>query len=102
VRINVATATAIMLFAASSSAAAVRAAVTAQELAAAINKADAELVPYRTKTILPHDIRTVRCIALVEEPTEIRCRWQQRFDRSWVERTTWLAIDRNGWQVMDA
>ena len=93
---------AVMLVAASSNAVAAGSSVTPQKLALAINKADAELVPYRTRTISPRDVRMVRCIAPEEEPTEFRCRWQQRTDRGWVGRVTWLAIDGNGWHVMDA
>ena len=94
--------TVTLFFAASSSAAAVRSTLTPQELALAINKAGAELVPYRTETISPRDVRMVRCIASEEESTEFQCRWQQRIERGWVRRTTWLAIGGNGWHVMDA
>lgn len=93
---------AVALFAASSTGASVRATVTPQELAAAINKADAQLVPYRKSNMSPGDIRAVRCTAPDEEPTEFECKWQQHIERGWVNRTTWLAIDGNGWHVMDA
>lgn len=93
---------ALVLLVASSAAAVIRAAVTPQELATAINEADAELVPYRTTRISPRDIRAVHCIAPDEEPTEFQCKWQQRIKGGWKDRTTWLAIDRSGWRVMDA
>lgn len=92
----------VMLFAASPSASVVHATVTPQELALAINKADAALVPYRTKTMSPGNIRAVRCIAPDEEPTEFQCTWQQGIKGGWLKRTTWLAIDGNGWRVMNA
>jgi hypothetical protein len=50
----------------------------------------------------PADIRAVHCIAPDEEPTEFECKWEQRTKGGWVKRTTWLAIDGNGWHVMDA
>ena len=93
---------AVMLFAAAPGAAVVREKVTPQELATAINKADALLVPYRTAKVSAKDVRAVHCIAPDEEPTEFQCKWQQRVRRSWVKRTTWLVIDGNGWSVMDA
>jgi hypothetical protein len=92
----------VMLFAASSGGAVVRATVTPSELTSAVNKSDAKLVPHRTKAMSPRDVRAVRCIAPDEEPTEFQCRWQQRIKGSWVKRTTWLAVDRDGWHVMDA
>jgi hypothetical protein len=91
-----------VLLAVSSASAVVRATVTPEELATAINKADAQLVPYRTTRMSPRDIRAVRCIAPDEEPTEFQCEWQQRIKGGWINRTTWLAIDGNGWYVMDA
>jgi len=93
---------AAILFAALPSVATVRAAVTPRDLATAINKAEAQLVPYRRGNIRPDDIRTVHCIASDEEPTEFQCKWQLRIRGSWVKRTTWLVIDGNGWRVMDA
>ncbi len=93
---------AIMLFAATPGGAIVRERVTPQELATAINKADALLVPYRIGKMSASDVRAVQCIAPEEEPTEFQCKWQQRIKESWVKRTTWLVIDGNGWRVMDA
>jgi hypothetical protein len=95
-------ATAVAFLAASAAEAAVRPTVTPEELATAINKADAQLVPYRAKVMLPGDIRDVRCIAPDEEPTEFHCKWQQRVSGGWVRRTIWLILDTNGWRVMDA
>lgn len=92
----------LVLLAASPSEAVVRAMVTPHTLSAAINKADALLVPYRRMKLSPHDIRAVRCIAPDEEPTEFQCKWQQRIRGRWINRTTWLTTDANGWRVMDA
>jgi hypothetical protein len=75
---------AIVLSAVTPCAAMVRERVTPQELATAINKADALLVPYRTKKMSSSDVRTVRCIASDEEPTEFQCKWQQRINGHWV------------------
>lgn len=94
--------TAIVLLAAPIADAAVHRTVTPKELAAAINKAARQLVPYRVTTMSPSDIREVRCIAPDEEPTEFRCKWRQRVRGGWVKRTTWLTFDTNGWRVMDA
>src|SRR5437764_15115048 len=93
---------AAMLFAASSAGTAVGGTVTPQELAAAINKADVQLVPFRKTKVSPANIRAVRCVAPDEEPTEFECKWEERIKGHWVKRTTWLAVDGNGWQVMDA
>jgi len=93
---------AVVLFGASSAAPAVRRTVTAEELATAINKADALLVPYRKTNVSPGNVRAVRCIAPDEEPTEFQCKWEEHIRGGWVKRTTWLAIDGNGWHVMDA
>ena len=94
-------AAAVALVAASSAGAGVRATVTPQELAAAINKADVQLVPYRKTRMSQADIRAVRCTAPYDEPTEFECKWQQHIRGGWVNRTTWLAIDGDGWHVMD-
>ena len=96
------TAIVIMLFAASLGATVIRATITPQELASAINEADALLVLYRTRTISPKDIQVMRCIARDEEPTEFQCKWRQRINGGWVKRTTWVAMDGKGWHVMDA
>lgn len=87
--------------AAATASAAVQGNVTSGELAGAINKADAALVPYQKTRISPADIRAVRCVAPDEEPTEFKCRWRQRTQGGWVKRTTWLVIDGDGWRVMD-
>ena len=92
----------VILFAASLIAAIVQATLTRQELASAINKADLTLVPFRTRTMSAGDVRAVRCIAPDEEPTEVQCRWQQRIKGGWARRATWLALDTDGWHVMDA
>lgn len=92
----------VLLFSATPALAVVRATVTPKEFAAAINKADAPLVPYRKTRMSPSDIRAVRCIAPDEEPTEFECKWQQRIRGGWAKRTTWLALDSSGWHVMDA
>jgi len=92
----------VVLLVATPALAVVREVVTPQELAAAINKADAPLVPYRKTRISPADIRAVRCTAPDEEPTEFECKWQQRIKGGWVKRATWLAVDGSGWYVMDA
>jgi hypothetical protein len=76
--------------------------VSPRELALAINKADALLVPYRQGKVLASEIRGVRCIGPDEEPTEFQCTWQHRVKRGWVARKTWLSIDGGGWHVMDA
>lgn len=80
----------------------VRTTVTPQQLALAVNSADALLVPYRKAKLAPADVRHVRCIAPDEEPTEFECKWQQRTKAGWVSRKTWLASDGKGWHVMDA
>jgi hypothetical protein len=93
---------AVLLLMSLPAAAVVRAKVTPEQLAAAINEADLPLVPYRTRAIQPGDIQAVRCMAPDEEPTEFQCRWRQRLKGGWVNRITWLAIDEHGWRVMDA
>ena len=47
--------------------------VSPQDIAAAVNKADAVQVPYRKSKLLPADVRSAK----------------------------WLAIDGNGWRVID-
>ncbi len=93
---------AIVLSATSSAEAVVRRTLTPQELASAINNADAQRVPYRKTKMSPDDIRAIRCVAPDEEPTEFRCKWEQHIKGGWVKRTTWLDIDGSGWHVMDA
>ena len=80
----------------------VRGTITPKEFAAAINKADAVLVPFRTGRLAAADVRSIRCLAPDEEPTEFQCNWQQRVKGRWVARKTWLMVDAKGWQVMDA
>jgi len=92
---------AALLIAATPASAMVGATVTPTELAAAINRADSTLVPYRENPLLAKDIKSVRCVGPDEEPTEFRCWWSQRTGRGWVKRRTWLAIDGKGWHVMD-
>jgi hypothetical protein len=75
--------------------------LTPNELARAINAADARAVPYRKAKISPSDIRIVRCIGPDEEPTEFECTWLQHAGHGWVGRKTWLAIDGEGWHVLD-
>ena len=93
---------AVVLLGASSAASAIRGTVTAEEIATAINKADAPLVPYRKSKLSPANVRAIHCIAPDEEPTEFQCKWEEHIKGRWAKRTTWLAIDGNGWHVMDA
>lgn len=91
---------AIILLSTSPAMAVVRATITPKDFAAAINKADAVLVPFRTGRLVAADVRSIRCLAPDEEPTEFQCTWQQRVKGRWVARKTWLIVDANGWQVM--
>jgi len=83
------------------SVAANRAKVSPQELSTAINEADTQSVPYRKEKVSPADIRSVRCVGPDEEPTEFECTWRQHTITGWVKRRTWLAIDGDGWHVID-
>lgn len=76
--------------------------ITPKDFVAAINKADAVLVPFRTGGLAATDVRSIRCRAPDEEPTEFQCTWQHRVKGRWVTRKTWLMVDAKGWQVMDA
>lgn len=93
---------AAILLSTSPAMAVVRATISPKDFAAAINRADAALVPYRTVRLAASDVRSIRCLAPDEEPTEFQCTWQQRTKGRWVARKTWLMVDANGWQVMDA
>jgi hypothetical protein len=74
--------------------------VSPRELSKAIDAADPQLVPYRTKKVSPADIRDVRCTGPDEEPTEFQCTWRQHTNAGWIRRQTWLAIDGDGWHVI--
>jgi hypothetical protein len=90
----------LILFAAMPAAAANRAKVSPEQIAAAINEADVSMVPYREGNVMSEDIRSVRCIGSDEEPTEFECAWRQRTKHGWAKRTNWLAIDKTGWHVI--
>jgi hypothetical protein len=91
----------LMLVAVAPAGAANHAHISAQELAAAVNRAGSQSVPYRQGKLLPYDVRSVRCEGPDEEPTEFQCSWRQRTPHGWVKRQTWLAIDGKGWHVID-
>jgi hypothetical protein len=78
-----------------------RANISPQELAKAINEASPQSVPYRAKRTSAADIRDVRCVGSDEEPTEFQCTWRQHTNIGWIKRRTGLAIDGNGWRVID-
>ena len=78
-----------------------RAKVSSIELAQAINFWDAVATPQKKERISPPDIRIIQCVGPDEEPTEFQCTWRQRVGHGWVRRTTWLAIDGEGWHVID-
>ena len=46
-------------------------------------------------------IRRLSCRGFEEEPTEMACRWQQKIDGKWHPFTTYVAIDRSGWHLID-
>jgi hypothetical protein len=75
--------------------------VSSEDLAKAINRADAAAVPYRTGRLSPRDVRRLRCAGPEEEPTEFDCRWEQRTGRGWLKRSTWVAIDGDHLVVID-
>jgi hypothetical protein len=91
----------LVLIAAAPAAAANRASVSAEQLAAAVNHADGAAVPYRHGSLAAADVRSVRCVGPDEEPTEFQCNWLQRTQRGWIKRQTWLAVDGQGWRVID-
>ncbi|WP_294330020.1 hypothetical protein [uncultured Sphingomonas sp.] len=94
-------AVAVLLLSATPAMAVVRGTITPRAFAAAINKVDAVLVPFRTGRLQAADVRSIRCRAPDEEPTEFQCTWQHRVKGRWVQRKTWLLVDAKGWQVMD-
>jgi hypothetical protein len=68
------------------------------ELAAAVNTAPqvAGPVSFRTDTI-----RSVRCRAFDEEPTEYRCRFKAwDADGGWKRRSAIVALDKEGWVLL--
>jgi len=75
--------------------------VSPKELARAIDMDDGRAPPRRKTGISASDIRISRCIGPGEEPTEFECTWRQFTAHRWVVRKTRLAIDGQGWHVID-
>lgn len=68
------------------------------ELTAALHAAPqvAGPVSFRADTI-----RSVRCRAFEEEPTEYRCRFKARdADGHWKRRSAIVALDKGGWVLL--
>lgn len=48
------------------------------------------------------DLRRLSCQDFgSDEPTEAKCRWQQRIGTRWKRCSTYLAIDARGWHLID-
>jgi hypothetical protein len=78
----------------SSAAAAKEPMPTARELSEALAK--------QTKSpISPADVRPLKCEGFPEEPTEFECRWAQNVSGKWLRYSTYFAINKDGWQVID-
>ncbi|WP_157081307.1 hypothetical protein [Novosphingobium naphthalenivorans] len=54
------------------------------------------------KSVSVTDIRRLSCKGVDEEPTEAECKWQQRSDKKWKSFSTYVAVDRTGWHLIDA
>ena len=48
------------------------------------------------------DLRRLCCKDVgADEPTEAKCRWQQRVGVKWRKFSTYVAIDARGWHLID-
>ncbi|GGN43351.1 hypothetical protein GCM10011349_07340 [Novosphingobium indicum] len=54
------------------------------------------------KSVSVTDIRRLSCKGFDEEPTEAECKWQQRSEKKWKSFSTYVAVDRTGWHLIDA
>ncbi len=53
------------------------------------------------KPVSSADIRKLSCEFFEEEPSEAACKWQQRRGRKWVRFSTYVAVDGDGWHLID-
>ena len=84
---------ALLLFSASSSPA--FADPTTQDFAKA-------LAAFTSKPIKVSDVRRLSCKGFgSDEPTEAECRWQQWNGKKWKRYSTYVAVDGDGWQLID-
>lgn len=68
---------------------------TRQEFASA-------LANFTRNPVRVRDIRRLSCEGFgSDEPTEAECRWQQRHGKKWKKYSTYVAVDGNGWQIID-
>jgi hypothetical protein len=71
---------------------------SAGQLAAAIGAAPEVAGPVRFRT---DTIRSIRCRAFEEEPTEFRCRFKAWANEGrWERRSVIVAIDKQGWLLL--
>lgn len=60
------------------------------------------LTAFTGRPVALTDIRRVSCKSFgADEPTEAKCSWQQRTGRSWKRYSTYLAVDAQGWHLID-
>jgi hypothetical protein len=60
------------------------------------------LCEFTGKPVDARDIRGVSCKGIEEEPTEAACRWEQRKGNDWLQFSTYVAVDGDGWHLLDA
>ena len=67
---------------------------TALELSAALTR-------QTKKPVSPSDVRPLKCEGFDEEPTEFDCRWAQKVSGKWQRYSTYFAVEREGWKIID-
>jgi hypothetical protein len=55
------------------------------------------------KAVKVTNVRHLSCGGFgADEPTEAECSWQQRIGSKWKRYSTYVAVDGDGWHLIDA